>query len=89
MNYEEKVKQIDKTGRFLRFSADKSMPFIARKHAFLEINSMLLSNKSIEFIFRKHNKNCNALIVNALQNCSFSHDFRQNIFPWKILQGKC
>ena len=66
MNHEEKVKQIDKTHRFLRFSADKSMPFIARKHAFLEINSMLLSNKSIEFIRRKNGRFCNKLIINEL-----------------------
>jgi len=34
MSYEEKVKQNDKIGYFLQFSADKSMRFIVRKHAF-------------------------------------------------------
>jgi len=34
MSDEEKVKGIDKTGRFLHFSGDKSMRFMQRKHAF-------------------------------------------------------
>ena len=38
---------------------------------------MLLLHKSIEFIGRKNRGFCNQLIVNELQNRSFSHYFRQ------------
>jgi len=87
MSNELKVKGIDKTNRFLRFSCNKSMCFIHQKHAFLSINSMLLSDKSIALIFQNHNKNRKALIVNMLQNRSFSHNFQQKSFSLKILQA--
>jgi len=85
----DKVKNIDKNDRFLLFFRDKSMRFIVRKHAFRWIKAMLLSGKSIEFIRRKNNKNCNTLIINALQNRSFSHYFQEKNFSWKITQRKC
>jgi len=59
-----KVKDFDKRGRFLRFFASKSYRFIHQKHAFLSIKAMLLSDKSIEFIFRNYDEFCNHLIVN-------------------------
>jgi len=65
------------------------MRFIHQKHAFLSIKAMLLSSKSIEFIFRNHDKFCNKLIISKLQNRSFSHYFQQKNFSWKILQGEC
>ena len=84
-----KVKQFYKFNPFLRFFGNKSMRFIAQKHAFLSIKALLLSDKSIEFIFRNHDRFCNTLRTNELQNRSFSHYFRQKNFGWKILQGEC
>ena len=51
MSYVLKVKGFYKSGQKRRFFADKSMRFIGRKHAFRWIKAMLLSDKSIEFIF--------------------------------------
>ena len=87
MNDEEKVKVFYEIGLFLHFSVDKSMCFVDRKHAFRCIKAMLLSIKSIALISRKINKNCNALIINALQFCSFSRYFRKNNFSLKTAQG--
>ena len=84
-----KVKQFYKFNPFLRFFGNKSMRFIAQKHAFLPIKALLLSDKSIEFIFRNHDIFYNSLIISELQNRSFSHYFRQKNFWWKILQGEC
>ena len=84
-----KVKRFYKFNPFLRFFGNKSMRFIAQKHAFLSIKTLLLSDKSIEFIFRNHDIFYNNLIINKLQNRSFSHYFRQKNFWWKILQGEC
>ena len=89
MKYGVKVKRLYKTGRFLRFFADKSMRFIDRKHAFRWIKAMLLSDKSIEFIIRNHDSFYNTLTISQLQNRSFSRYFQEKIFSWKILQGKC
>jgi len=89
MSYEEKVKFLYNFMCFWHFFADKSMRFIHQKHAFLSINSMLLSDKSIEFIFRKSNKFRNLLIINILQKRSFSHYFQQKTFSWILAQRKC
>jgi len=67
--------------------ADKSMSFIDRKHAFRWIKAMLLSDKSIEFIFRNYDSFYNALTINQLQNRAFSRYFQEKIISWKILQG--
>ena len=53
------------------------MCFIAKKHVSCSIKAMLLCDKSNALIFRKHNKNCNTLIINVLQNRSFSHHFQE------------
>ena len=89
VSHEVKVKQFYKFNHFLRFFGNKSMCFIAQKHAFLSIKALLLSDKSIEFTFRNHDRFCNILKTNKLQNHSFSHYFRQKNFWWKILQGEC
>ena len=87
VSHEVKVKQFYKFNPFLRFFGNKSIRFIAQKHAFLSIKALLLSDKSIEFIFRNHDRFCNTLRTSELQNRSFSHYFRQKIFWCRILQG--
>jgi len=87
IRHKEKVKQFYKTPSFARFSVHKSMRFIDRKHVFRCIKALLLSDKSIEFIIRNHDRFHNNLIVSELQNRSFSRYFQEKIFSWEILQG--
>ena len=68
---------------FAVFLPAKRHAFIRQKHAFRWIKAMLLWDKSIELIGRKSSNFYNTLIINKLQNRSFSRYFRQKIFSWK------